>query len=330
MVLSFRQALVWRNTDALWEHALAVTENNHVAHNNLAVELQKRGDVAGALSHFTQATRIKPAYAHALNGQGQCLMATGRLGQAILSFQQAVWCDPNLALSHYNLGVALARAGEPEDAALEFREVLRLDPDDADARLNLGRVLLRLGRADESAAEFVAGMRLRGSETAALPELGTARQMGGAWPQAEECFRKLVALHPESAAYHRDRALCLSHTGRGQEAAAEYHESLRLDPSWPAAEQARAWRLATHAAPNVRWGPMAVLLAEKVVAANGEQARALDTLAAAYAEAGRFREAVQTVTRARRQVTAAGQADLAREIEGRLRLYETNRPYHSP
>jgi tetratricopeptide (TPR) repeat protein len=331
MVLSARQVRVWKNTETLWAHALAVTKNNHVAHNNLAIELQQHGDLNAALSHFELALQIKPGYTLALNGKGQCLMELGKLAEAISCFQAAVRCDPALPLSHNSLGVALAYAGEHEAAANEFGDVLRLEPENADGHLNLGRASLRVGRPKEAAAHFLAGMRLKGSETAVLPELGRAYQMSGDWQQAEACFRLLVALDPQKAVYHKELALCLSHLGLAQQATGSFRESLRLDPRWPSTDLSRAWRLATDTQPALRWGQLAVLLAEKVVEAKGQQdARSLDTLAAAYAEAGRFDEARQTAGKARDQAQATGQKVLAREIEDRLRLYEKGQPFRAP
>jgi len=258
-------------------------------------------------------------------------MELGKLAEAISCFQAAVRCDPALPLSHNSLGVALAYAGEHEAAANEFGDVLRLEPENADGHLNLGRASLRVGRPKEAAAHFLAGMRLKGSETAVLPELGRAYQMSGDWQQAEACFRLLVALDPQKAVYHKELALCLSHLGLAQQATGSFRESLRLDPRWPSTDLSRAWRLATDTQPALRWGQLAVLLAEKVVEAKGQQdARSLDTLAAAYAEAGRFDEARQTAGKARDQAQATGQKVLAREIEDRLRLYEKGQPFRAP
>ncbi len=330
MVLSARQARVWRNTDTLWEHALEVTPNNYVAHNNLAVEFQKRNQMGPALAHFEEALRIKPAYTYALNGKGQCLMAQGQLPQAITWFQEAIRYDPSLAMSHLNLGAALGNTGAWQAAADEFREVLRQEPDSPEAQLNLARALLRLNQPQEAAAQFRIAMSLQPNPVAVLPELGRAYQLSGDWQQAEGCFRRLVALQPSQATYHRELALCLSHRGQSQQAREAYQEALRLNPNWPATDQSRAWRLATDRAPAQRWGPMAVLMAERVVAVKGDDAQALDTLAAAYAESGRFEEAVRTATRASQQARAAAQTGLAGEIEARLHLYEKRQPYHAP
>jgi len=102
---AFVQAGYWRDSETLFRRAIAVTDNNSVAHNNLGTALLRRGLLPQAEEQFAEAVRI----------------------------------DPSFADAHSNLGVALGRQGEIDEAILEFRRALDLDPDHADARRNLGR-----------------------------------------------------------------------------------------------------------------------------------------------------------------------------------------------
>jgi hypothetical protein len=102
---AFVQAGYWRDSETLFTHALAVTDNNAVAHNNLGTALLRRGLPSQAEEHFAEAVRI----------------------------------DPSFADAHSNLGVALGRQGGIDEAILEFRRALDLDPDQPDARRNLER-----------------------------------------------------------------------------------------------------------------------------------------------------------------------------------------------
>ena len=87
--------------------------------------------------------------------------------------------------------------------------------------------------------------------------------------------------------------------------------------------------LATHPDSAVRNGAEAVAIAERMVSsAGGDDLLLLDTLAAAYAEAGRFDEAVETAERALRAPVAEGMEGFPAQIERRLELYRTRRPYH--
>jgi cytochrome c-type biogenesis protein CcmH/NrfG len=122
----------------------------------------------------------------------------------------------------------------------------------------------------------------------------------------------------------------LASQGRIAEATTEYRETLRLRPDWPPALGGLAWILATSSNESVRNGGEAVQLAERLCAVSGcQEADGLDVLAAAYAEAGRFDDAVRVAQRAVEAATAAGPGDLAGQIQERLKLYRASRPYRA-
>ena len=90
-----------------------------------------------------------------------------------------------------------------------------------------------------------------------------------------------------------------------------------------------AWILATHEKAEVRNGTEAVSLATRACVLTGyKEAQVVGTLAAAYAEAGRFAEAVQTAQQTCELALAAGKTDLADKARARLKLYQAGKPYH--
>ena len=121
----------------------------------------------------------------------------------------------------------------------------------------------------------------------------------------------------------------LAARGRIQEAIAHYREALRLQPGlWPVLNNL-AWILATDPDPANRDGRAAVQFAEQACVLTGQrEAGVVGTLAAAYAEAGRFPEAVATARRARALAEAAGDGKLADRNRELLQFYESGRPFH--
>jgi tetratricopeptide (TPR) repeat protein len=109
----------------------------------------------------------------------------------------------------------------------------------------------------------------------------------------------------------------------------EYQKALDLAPQHLSAHLGLAWLLATCPEASLRNGQKAVELAQQAERlGGGESPQILDTLAAAYAEAGRFGEAVETAKRALDLSVAQNNKPLAEAIQARLKLYETNVPYH--
>src|SRR5207249_3656035 len=111
----------------------------------------------------------------------------------------------------------------------------------------------------------------------------------------------------------------------------EYREAVRSKPDWVEALNNLAWLLATHTAPTFRNGEEAIRLAQHAVERTGHKdAETLDTLAASYAEAGRFAEAAKAARQGLALAQAAGQKDLAAQIQARLQLYQSGKAYREP
>ena len=113
MALTRQQLGHWKNSETLFEHALQVTGNNYLAHNNVGGALVSEGKTDEAIRQYQEAVRQKPGYAEAHNNLGCALFRTGQTDDAIREFQEAIRLEPNLALAHNNLARALAMTNAP-------------------------------------------------------------------------------------------------------------------------------------------------------------------------------------------------------------------------
>ena len=114
-VCSAIQLKHWKDSYALFGHALKVTEDNFKMHNNFAVVLMdEKDDPEGALEHFREAVRLKPNYAKAHNGLGALLIRRKELGRAEEHIGKALDLDPGLADAHFNMACSCPGKGLPE------------------------------------------------------------------------------------------------------------------------------------------------------------------------------------------------------------------------
>jgi tetratricopeptide (TPR) repeat protein len=177
--LSHLQASYWRDSETLWNHSLAVTSNNQVAHNNLGNALmQKKGRLDEAIVHFQKALEIRPDYPDANNNLGYALWSKGRGVEAIALFRTVLRVRPNYAKARNNLAISLAESGKAEEAIEQFKEALRIDGNYAEAHRNFGILLLQLGRSNEGIAHLSEALRLQPDDSelrAQLRELGVER-----------------------------------------------------------------------------------------------------------------------------------------------------------
>jgi tetratricopeptide (TPR) repeat protein len=329
MIVTNRQVKYWRDGMTLWQHALGVTDANYLAENNLGVEYERVRDSHRALTHYARAIQIKEDYADAHNNAGLLLSRTGDLKGATYHFRRAIEAEPDNPIGFDNLAHLLGRAGDLDNAVVYGLEAVRLDPNFAGAHRNLATAFLQQGEIKAAIEHGRAAVRINPDLAAAHNDLGIALALQGNWQGALACQEKAVALAPTTARFLYDRAHALHAVGRTAEAGGEYRHALRLAPQYPAAANQGAWTMATSADARARNGPLAVYLAEEICEATGRlQTKFLDTLAAAYAESGRFADAVATArsATAERRNNEPDASDSA--LQGRLKLYEAHHPYH--
>ncbi len=120
----------WRNNETLYTYALSVTEDNYLAHSNLAAHLMGEERHAEAIPHAQAALRIRAAYASAQRNLGLCYLHTERYDEAIGELTKALIIHPRKADIHYNLAIALTRTGRSVEAAQHYALVLDDRPDD--------------------------------------------------------------------------------------------------------------------------------------------------------------------------------------------------------
>ena len=265
---AFVQTSYWRNSRTLWNHALAVTSDNDVAHNNLGYLCAERGELDEAISHFESAAKI-------------------RSGKTNPHY------DAGSAFVQMNLADALARKDRSDEAMVHYEEAIRLQPYYADAYYNRGNVLFAKGRIDEAIADWEWTLQLQPNDADAHTSLGNAFLRQGSFKDAIAQYEMAVALAPED----------------------------------PHSRNNLAWTLATSSDDSIRDGAKAVGFAEQaVMLSGGREPQFLRTLGAAYAESGRFTEAIAAARQAAAIANMQGKRGLATSLEKDLVLYRANLP----
>jgi tetratricopeptide (TPR) repeat protein len=295
MVCAWQQTAYWQNGETLWTHTLACTTDNNIAQDNLGVILAQKGRMDAAITCFQQALQIEPDFAEAHNNLGNALLQMGKVDAAITHCQRALQISPEDAQARLNLGNALFRKGGVGDAITQYRKALQIDPAFAMAHNNLGTVLRQEGRVDEAITEY----------------------------------QKALQIKPNEAEFHNNLGKALQQKGRVGEAISQYREALQIQPDNPGIQNNLAWLLATCSEASLRNGSMALELARRANAlTGGENPAILRTLAAAFAEAGRFPEAMETAQRALRLAGAQSNTGLAGALQSEMKLYKAGLPLH--
>jgi tetratricopeptide (TPR) repeat protein len=242
----------------------------------------------------------------ALTNFGTALRDRGQLDEALWYFQKALdvrshsehrHYNFSLALIHDSIGDVLARKGRLDEAIPHLRQAVDLRPDFPDAHYNLGTALFQKGDLDGAIAEW----------------------------------RTTLSIHPNDAGAHTSLGNALVQKGHLSEAADHYEKALQADPDAILPLNNLAWVISTGPDDSLRNNEIAVKLALKTNQLSKETNPVfIRTLAAAYAQAGQFENAIETTRRAAEQASRQGEQELARQIMEDVDLYQRRAPLRDP
>ena len=134
LILTWRQVGYWKDSESIFSHALAVTENNFLAYANLGLAFDEMGRRDEAMAMFYQALKLNPKMHDICNILGVDLAERGDIAAAIPLFQQAICVWPDLDQAYYNLGMAYLRQGRVKEAREMLEMTLKKNPGNAGAR----------------------------------------------------------------------------------------------------------------------------------------------------------------------------------------------------
>jgi len=203
MMISINHVGYWKNDTTLFEHAIAVTKDNHLAHNALGYSLFNKGRIDDAIVQYGQALKIDPQYTDARINLGAALMSKDRINEAIMQFKKVLAIDSRNPIAHRNMGIALTKSGNAEVSLAHFKIAYAMDGDDADIHNNLGIAFAKKGDLREAANHFQSSLRLR----------------------------------PKDAKVRNNMGLCLANSGNLQEAIREFEMVLQIDPGFDEARK---------------------------------------------------------------------------------------------
>jgi tetratricopeptide (TPR) repeat protein len=331
MVCAGKQTMYWQNSETLWTRDLACTSGSYVAHNNLGDVLHEEGRMDEAIAQYQEAMQIDPDYADANLNFGNILLEKGRLDEAIVHFQKALQNRPDFVNAYNSLGNALHQEGRMDEAIAQYQKALQINPDFTDAHHNLAIVLQQKGRVDEAIAQYQEALLINPDFAGARVNLGIVLLNKGKLDEAIVHFQKAVEIKPDLSEAHFDLGVALLQKGEMDGAIDHFQTALRLKPAQPAVQNRLAWLLATCPQASLRDGKRAVELASQANhLSGGENPIILHTLAAAFAEAGRFSEAVETAQHALRRAGEQSKTGLAEQLQSEMKLYQAGKPFHSP
>jgi len=333
------------------------------AYTNIGQIEMERGQFKEALADYQKADQLKPASPEVHRHLGQALQALGSFNEAIAEFQETLMLLPEDTGIQLSLGQALFDAGRANEAVTYLQRYLAADVGSASAHFYLGEALANLGRADEAMPHIQAALAANPEHGSYNYTFGMLILQKGQYDEAIAYLRKAVAADPGSADVHDGLGVALLAAHKPEEALVELRKAVKANPNLSvaqadlgdvlysfggnAAEAVEHWRkavsidtdqesvlsqlawvLATSPDGSIRNGPEALQDAQHAVKlTGGNDARSVDTLAAALAESNKFADAVEQGKRALSLAIQAQDRQLADAVAVRIALYQQGLPY---
>jgi tetratricopeptide (TPR) repeat protein len=262
------------------------------AYNRRGERFAELGNEQEALKDFSSAISYEASNWRAIHNRGVSNATLGKTNEALADFSRALQINRNYANTWFNRAELLADRGEFVRAATDYGEAIRLSPKETEFYVGRGRAFARIGRVREAMQDFTAAIRLDPENAQALVSRAEVYLASRDWGRA----------------------------------AADYRDAIQLDEKLGSAYQGAAWIMATCPDERYRNEELALSAAQKALELDGDKdPRYIETLAAAYANAGQYDSAV---------VILQGHLDKMPDqfvpgAQARIQLYKSERPYRS-
>ena len=363
--LTHRQAGYWRSSERLFRHAAEVTPENYAAWGGLGIVELRRNNPAAALTNLNRALEYAEPRGAAGNIKyfiGAALQVQNKGLEALPWLEASSVLPEQKPERNYRLALSLIEAGRLAEAESHLKESLEAKPDNADFLLGsaallqaqgqtnrAGEVFKQIvsehpelgagqrsyadylalqGRLAESAPHYAAARKILPADARLCRAYGKALLAQGKNKAAIEELQQAAKLAPADVSLIYELAGVLSLEGRNREALEYYNRAVEAEPKSVAVLNDLAWMLATTPDDKIRDGSRAVKLAERACQlTEWKTALLMGTLAAAYAEAGQFTNAVAMAEKARDTARAEQQETVARRNEELLSLYRSGKPF---
>jgi tetratricopeptide (TPR) repeat protein len=205
--LTWRQTCYYSDIETLWKMTIARNPACLMAHNNLGLFLEEKGQLDKAINHFQEGIRLNPNVALTYNNRGVVYIKLGKYQLAIEDFTEAIRLEPNYAGAYFNnRGGVYDKLGQYQLAVEDFTEAIRLEPNFALTYNNRGVVYIKLGKYQLAIENFTEAIRLEPNFAGAYNNRGVADDNLGQYQNAIDDFSRAIGIKKDYADAYYNRA----------------------------------------------------------------------------------------------------------------------------
>lgn len=309
-------------------------ENYQIRQGNRQAE---EGKYIAAIRWYNLALETNPRTAITYFNRGLAWFYMGEMDKAIDDYTKALEINKELIEAYISRGVTWNKKGDYDFAVSDFAKALQFNPDNtlkAKIYFNRAYTWFKKGDYERAIGDYTEGIRIIEAmkvdpreKAEAYYSRAAAWYEKGDFDNAISDYTKAIEINPKYAEAVFSRANTWHEKRDYASAAIDYERATELDPQNALVYNNYSWLLSTCPDSKFRDGQKALELAQKAVAINPDEVFFLSTLAAAYAELGNFKEAVQTVEKAILLLKKTNKENLMDILIPQLEYYKAGKPW---
>jgi HEAT repeat protein/Tfp pilus assembly protein PilF len=316
-----------RSTLDSYQVAFGQAQKARALQETAAAPVSRPPSESDSIVTWTQALDADPNDTQALILRGDAWSKMREDDKAIADFSRAIALDRNEALAYLGRAHVHHRSGRHEEALTDCTEVLRVDPNRQNAYVLRGGSFTRLGKDEQGIADLNEAIRLKPEDANAYNWRGIAHKNLGNLEAALADYNRVLENTPNAFGAYLNRALLLKSKGDFAGAQASYTLALQFNPNYAAAYNNLAALWSTCPDEKFRDGPKALGYANKACElSKWANCLHLFTLGGAYAEVGRFDEAVHWAKKSL-ELAPKQQPGRVDELRRKLQCFEEGKPW---
>jgi len=230
------QLRYWKNSITIFQHALNVTKNNYMAHFCMTPMLLEQGRVEEAIRHSSEAVRIKPDYADAINALGASLYRAGKIDEAIGHYERALEIDSHVAMAHLNLASAYLMKGDFAQAVWHYEMAEKTQdmiiPDDPNILNGIGYAFANSGEFEKAISLYYKALKIVPDSINIRLNLGFALVGSGRLEEAIKEYEEILFMRPDNAVAHNSLGVIFSQQGKINQAIVHFNQAVRINPQY--------------------------------------------------------------------------------------------------
>ncbi len=323
-VMSWQQAGHYRTLERFFRFTAVHNPGSPMAHSNLGIALMKTGQEEEALKEFSTTLKLQPNRPRVRLCMGKIYERTGRLPAAIDWYKKELELFPGDIDPLHELGISMVNAGQYDEGIEYLIRFLKVIPNVPDSQRALGMAYMAKNKYDLAIDRLAFSIHLNPSFLPAYHGLAKALAAAGRPSDAIAIYKEALRISPQDFFSQYYLAAMYVQCGLFEQAIDAYKRAITLGAR-PEACNDLAYLLAATPDASLRRPDMAIELSQQALRMlSGPDASILDTLAVAYASAGRFDEARKTAKDALDLAAKTQNKALGDVIAGHLRKFEAN------